>query len=52
MFHADGRTDKHNQVKEDEMTGHVARMGEKRDASSVLDGKAEGNRSLGRPSYR
>jgi hypothetical protein len=48
----DGQTDKYSQVKEDEMTGHVARIWEKRGARSVLVGKAEGNRPLGRPRYR
>jgi hypothetical protein len=29
--------------------GHVARMGEVRNAYSILDGKPEGSRPLGRP---
>jgi hypothetical protein len=29
--------------------GHVARIGEKRNACRILVGKPEGNRSLGRP---
>ena len=32
--------------------GHVARMGEEREAYSVLVGKPEGKRSLGRPGRR
>jgi hypothetical protein len=32
--------------------GHVARMGEKRYAYTLLVGKSEGNRSLGRPRRR
>jgi hypothetical protein len=32
--------------------GHVARMGEKRDAYKVLVGKSEGKRPLGRPRLR
>jgi len=32
--------------------GHVARMGDKRDVYSVLVGKHEGKRPLGRPRYR
>jgi hypothetical protein len=32
--------------------GHVARMGEKRNAYRLLVGKAEGNRPLGRPERR
>jgi hypothetical protein len=33
-------------------TGHKARMGEKRNAYSILVGKPEGKRSLGRPRRR
>jgi hypothetical protein len=33
-------------------TGHVARMGEKRNACRLLLGKPEGRRSLGRPRHR
>jgi hypothetical protein len=33
-------------------TGHVARMGEKRNAYRLLVGKREGRRPLGRPSCR
>jgi hypothetical protein len=33
-------------------TGHVARMGEKRNAYRILVGKPEGKRSLGRPRRR
>jgi hypothetical protein len=32
--------------------GHVARMGEERDAYKVVMGKPEGKRPLGRPRYR
>jgi hypothetical protein len=32
--------------------GHVARMGEKRNAYRILVGKQEGNRPLGRPRRR
>jgi hypothetical protein len=32
-------------------TGHVARMGEKRNAYRILAGKPEGKRPLGRPRY-
>jgi hypothetical protein len=32
--------------------GHVARMGEKRNAYRILVGKPEGNRPLGRPRCR
>jgi hypothetical protein len=32
--------------------GHVAQMGEKRNASRVLVGKPEGKRPLGRPKHR
>jgi hypothetical protein len=32
--------------------GHVARMGEKRNAYRILVGKPEGKRPLGRPRYR
>jgi hypothetical protein len=37
------------QVEEDEWTGHVARMGEKRNAYRLLVGKPERNRPLGQP---
>jgi hypothetical protein len=33
-------------------TGHVARMGEKRNAYKILVGKPEGKRLLGRPTRR
>jgi hypothetical protein len=33
-------------------TGHVARMGEKRNACRILVGKPEGKRPLGRPKCR
>jgi hypothetical protein len=33
-------------------TGHVARMGEKRDAYRILVEKPEGKRPLGRPRHR
>jgi hypothetical protein len=33
-------------------TGHVARMGEKRNAYRLLVGKPEGKRLLGRPRHR
>jgi hypothetical protein len=32
--------------------GHVARMGEKRNAHRLLMGESEGNRPLGRPRHR
>jgi hypothetical protein len=32
--------------------GHVARMGEKRNAYRILVGKPQGKRPLGRPRYR
>jgi hypothetical protein len=32
--------------------GHVVRMGEKRNASSIFVGKPDGKRSLGRPRRR
>jgi hypothetical protein len=32
--------------------GHVARMGEKRNANRILEGKPEGKRPLGRPRHR
>jgi hypothetical protein len=32
--------------------GHVARMGEKRNAYRILEGKPEGKRRLGRPRCR
>jgi hypothetical protein len=34
------------------LTGHIARMGEKRNAYRMLVGKAEGIRPLGRPRLR
>jgi hypothetical protein len=37
---------------EDEMAGHVARMGEERNAQKILVGKPEGKRPLGRPRRR
>jgi hypothetical protein len=40
-----------NQVAEDDV-GHVARMGEKRNAYRLLVGKPEGKRPLGRPRRR
>jgi hypothetical protein len=33
-------------------TGHVARMGEKRNAYRILVGKSEGKRPLGKPRHR
>jgi hypothetical protein len=33
-------------------TGHVARMGEKRNACRILVGKPDGKRPLGRPGHR
>jgi hypothetical protein len=33
-------------------TGHVARMGERRDAYRILVGRPEGRKPLGRPSRR
>jgi hypothetical protein len=41
-----------DQVMEVEMAGHVAQMGEKRDAYGVLVEKSEGKRPLGRPRLR
>jgi hypothetical protein len=38
---------KKNQVKEDELAGHVARMGEMKNAYRTLVGKPEGKRPLG-----
>jgi hypothetical protein len=35
-----------------ELAGHVARMGETRNAYRILVGKAEGKRPLGRPTSR
>jgi hypothetical protein len=32
--------------------GHIARMGEKRNACGIFVGKPEGKRPLGRPRYR
>jgi len=40
------------QIKEDEMGGHVARMGEMRNACSILVGKSARNRPLGSPSRK
>jgi hypothetical protein len=37
---------------EDEMAGHVARMGEVRGAYNILVGRPEGRRPLGRPRRR
>jgi hypothetical protein len=39
-------------TKEDEMVGHVARMGEKRNEYKMLVGKLKGKRPLGRPRHR
>jgi hypothetical protein len=39
-------------VQEDEMGGHIARMGEKRNAYRLLVGTPEGKRPLGRPRLR
>jgi hypothetical protein len=39
-------------VEEDEVGGHVARMGEKRNVYRLLVGKPEGKRPLGRPRCR
>jgi hypothetical protein len=39
-------------MKEDKTGGHVARMGEMRNAYNILIGKPEGKRSLGRPRRR
>jgi hypothetical protein len=41
-----------DQSKEDEMGGHVAHMGEVRDAYNILVGRPEGRRPLGRPMCR
>jgi hypothetical protein len=40
------------EVEEDEMGGHVAGMGEKRNDYRLLVGKREGKRPLGRPRRR
>jgi maltodextrin utilization protein YvdJ len=37
-----------HQIEEDEMVGHVARVGEMRNEYSILVGKSEGKRPLGR----
>jgi hypothetical protein len=42
----------YNQVEEDEVGRHVARMGEKRKSYRLLVGKPEGKRPLGRPRHR
>jgi hypothetical protein len=34
------------------LTGHIARIGEKRNAYRLLVGKPEGKRPLGRPRWR
>ena len=39
-------------IEKNEMAGHVARVGERRDVYRVLMGKPEGKRPLGRPSRR
>jgi hypothetical protein len=39
-------------TKEDDMGGHVARIGEVRGAYNILVGKPEGRRPLGRPRCR
>jgi hypothetical protein len=41
-----------DEVKEDEMAGLVARMGESRSSYTILVGKPEGRRQLGRPRLR
>ena len=41
-----------DQVKNNEMGGHIACMGERRSAHRLLVGKPEGMRSLGRPRHR
>jgi hypothetical protein len=41
-----------DQVKEDEMAGHVAHIGEVRNAYSILVGEPAGRRPLGRPRRR
>jgi hypothetical protein len=38
-----------DQIKEDKMCGHAARMEEMRNAYNILVGKPEGKRRLGRP---
>jgi hypothetical protein len=40
------------EVSEDEMVGHVARMGEVRGAYNILVGRPEGRRPLGRHRHR
>jgi hypothetical protein len=41
-----------NKLRRMRWTGHVARMGEKRNAYMILVGKPEGKRPLGRPRHR
>jgi hypothetical protein len=41
-----------DQIRKMKWAGHVAGMGERRHAYSVLVGKPEGNRQLGRPRSR
>jgi hypothetical protein len=41
-----------DQMRENEMTGQVARMGEMKNASSILVGKPEGKRPFERPRRR
>jgi hypothetical protein len=40
------------QIRRMRLAGHEARMGEKRNAYTILVGKAEGKRPLGRPRRR
>jgi hypothetical protein len=41
-----------DQIKKNEETGHVARMGERRDAYRILVGKPKGKMPFGRPRRR
>jgi hypothetical protein len=41
-----------DQIKMNEMAGHVARMGDRRGSYGVLMGRPEGKRPLGRPRQR
>jgi hypothetical protein len=41
-----------DQIKKNDMAGHMARMGDKRCACSVLVGRPEGKKPFGRPRRR
>jgi hypothetical protein len=47
-----GTTIKKNKSRRTRWAGHVARMGERRSVYSVLVGKPEGKRALGKPRRR